>query len=167
MKRKYPAIRFLITSRNNLADCFSTGGELPFLCKRVNPLQDTQIQDFFKQLFGTERAEQEWQTLTHSNCMDILRSPMALAMYAYTLKKMSSRLHRCPIACRKQQENSFATSSNRWNALPHWTERQKNGNRRISPCRCSIISPIAWPETAAFVWMNFPCGTLFKMPLLL
>lgn len=87
MKRKYPAIRFLITSRNNLADCFSTGGELPFLCKRVNPLQDTQIQDFFKQLFGTERAEQEWQTLTHSNCMDILRSPMALAMYAYTLKK--------------------------------------------------------------------------------
>lgn len=37
MKRKYPAIRFLITSRNNLADCFSTGGELPFLCKRVNP----------------------------------------------------------------------------------------------------------------------------------
>ena len=57
------------------------------LCKRVNPLQDTQIQDFFKQLFGTERAEQEWQTLTHSNCMDILRSPMALAMYAYTLKK--------------------------------------------------------------------------------
>ena len=87
MKRKYPAIRFLITSRNNLADCFSTGGELPFLCKRVNPLQDAQIQDFFKQLFGTERAEQEWQTLTHSNCMDILRSPMALAMYAYTLKK--------------------------------------------------------------------------------
>ena len=87
MKRKYPAIRFLITSRNNLADCFSTGGELPFLCKRVNPLQDTQIQDFFKQLFGTERTEQEWQTLTHSNCMDILRSPMALAMYAYTLKK--------------------------------------------------------------------------------
>ena len=87
MKRNYPAIRFLITSRNNLADCFSTGGELPFLCKRVNPLQDTQIQDFFKQLFGTERAEQEWQTLTHSNCMDILRSPMALAMYAYTLKK--------------------------------------------------------------------------------
>lgn len=87
MKRKYPAIRFLITSRNNLADCFSTGGELPFLCKRVNPLQDTQIQDFFKQLFGTERAEQEWQALTHSNCMDILRSPMALAMYAYTLKK--------------------------------------------------------------------------------
>ena len=87
MKRKYPAIRFLITSRNNLAVCFSTGGELPFLCKRVNPLQDTQIQDFFKQLFGTERAEQEWQTLTHSNCMDILRSPMALAMYAYTLKK--------------------------------------------------------------------------------
>lgn len=87
MKRKYPAIRFLITSRNNLADCFSTGGELPFLCKRVNPLQDTQIQDFFKQLFGTERAEQEWQTLTHSNCMDILRSSMALAMYAYTLKK--------------------------------------------------------------------------------
>ena len=87
MKRNYPAIRFLITSRNNLADCFSTGGELPFLCKRVNPLQDAQIQDFFKQLFGTERAEQEWQTLTHSNCMDILRSPMALAMYAYTLKK--------------------------------------------------------------------------------
>lgn len=87
MKRQYPAIRFLIASRNNLADCFSTGGELPFLCKRVNPLQDAQIQHFLKQLLGAEQAEQEWLTLTHSNCKDILRSPMALAMYAYTLKK--------------------------------------------------------------------------------
>ena len=126
MKRKYPAIRFLITSRNNLADCFSTGGELPFLCKRVNPLQDTQIQDFFKQLFGTERAEQEWQTLTHSNCMDILRSPMALAMYAYTLKK--DVIPTAPLPHRLPETTGETHAHTEWNARRTGTDKFRHAD---------------------------------------
>lgn len=89
MKRRFPAVRFLITSRNNLSDCFSTGGELPFFCKRVNPLQDTQIKTFLERQFGEQKAEQEWQQLISTKFIDILRSPMALAMYSYPLQNQS------------------------------------------------------------------------------
>lgn len=89
MKRSFPAVRFLITSRNNLSDCFSTGGELPFFCKRVNPLKDTQIKLFLERQFGKQKAEQEWQQLSATKFIDILRSPMALAMYSYTLQNDS------------------------------------------------------------------------------
>lgn len=89
MKRLFPAARFLITSRNNLSECFSTGRELPFFCKQVNPLQDTHIKLFLKRQFGKQKAEQEWRQLISTKFIDILRNPMALAMYAYTLQNDS------------------------------------------------------------------------------
>lgn len=69
MKRLFPAARFLITSRNNLSECFSTGGELPFFCKQVNPLQDTHIELFLKRQFGNQKAEQEWHQLPPQNSL--------------------------------------------------------------------------------------------------
>lgn len=87
LNKDYNSVRFIITSRNDISECFSTGGSLPFQCKRVNPLDDKSIKDYLELVLCRNDSNIVWDTITETKFIDILRSPMALAMYRYILDR--------------------------------------------------------------------------------
>ena len=85
LNRDFKSVSFIITSRNDISECFSTGGSLPFQCKRVNPLNDESIKEYLDRVLCEIDSDRLWETIIGTKFIDILRSPMALAMYRYIL----------------------------------------------------------------------------------
>ena len=85
LNRDFKSVSFIITSRNDISECFSTGGSLPFQCKRVNPLNDESIKEYLDCVLCEIDSDRLWETIIGTKFIDILRSPMALAMYRYIL----------------------------------------------------------------------------------
>lgn len=76
IRRDFRAVRFVLTGRYDISESFATGGSLPFMTKRLLPLNDSAINSFLKKQnihYHDIRPE----------LMDLLRNPMALAMYAH------------------------------------------------------------------------------------
>ena len=85
LNRDFKSVSFIITSRNDISECFSTGGSLPFQCKRVNSLNDESIKEYLDCVLCEIDSDRLWETIIGTKFIDILRSPMALAMYRYIL----------------------------------------------------------------------------------
>ncbi len=76
IRRDFRAVRFVLTGRYDISESFATGGSLPFMTKQLLPLNDSAINSFLKKQnihYHDIRPE----------LMDLLRNPMALAMYAH------------------------------------------------------------------------------------
>lgn len=70
------AIRFVLTGRYDISESFATGGTLPFCTRQLLPLSSKRISSFLEKQTGKSHD-------IRPELMELLRNPMALAMYAH------------------------------------------------------------------------------------